>query len=206
MAKALSLFAEYVRPEVPMCPEIMILDAINNVGIAFCKATRLLQEKVNIVTVVGQASYPLTLSAGFDVEEVLRVARDQYFYLTPSSEAEFTDAGYDRLSGTSAYFYLNDQTLVLGMLPVAVETLEVLCKSSPSSSATVLPDELYTKYENEIAAGAKALLMQMTKKPWSDQAKALENQAMFDAGIAKENIRHAKGGVKNRLRSRLHIF
>lgn len=204
---ALADFARYVRPEVPGCPEIQILDAILRAGINFCKDTKLLRETVEITTVAGTAAYDLTaeLSTGVEPDEILSVSRGEYDDLEPSSEVEFQDNGYEA-SGTPRYFYLDGLNLVLGNKPDAVETLDVEVKCIPSRDATTLPDELFRRYRDEIAAGAKSLLMMMDKQAWTNLQQAAIYKSMFDGAVDSENLRYAKGGGSKPLRVDAHFF
>lgn len=206
MPAALTAFAKYVRPEVPGCPEIVILDAVRRAGIEFCKKTRIIRETLTVTTVEDQARYTLNTMAGTRVDEVLAVKRDQAENLNPSSFVEFTDYHMDRNTGAPNYFYLDGNELVLGNIPEGEEELEVIVRLMPLENATTLPDELADRYLMEIAAGAKSFLMFQRNKPWTDLEGAATNNAMFQKAINEANLRHAKGGAGKRLRTTLHYF
>lgn len=206
MPAALTTFAKYVRPEVPGCPEVVILDAIKRAGIEFCKRTKTIKETVAISTVADQARYDLDTGEGTVVEEVLAVKRDGADNLNPSSFAEFTNYHMDRDSGTPNFFYLDGTELVLGNIPDAVESLSAIVRIRPAEDATTLPDELANRYLMEIAAGAKSYLMFQAKKPWTDIEQAVTNNAIFQKAISDANLREAKGGANKPLRTTMHSF
>lgn len=199
---ALTDFARYVRPEVPGCPDIQILDAVLHAGIEFCKRTKIARETITLTTVVDTARYDLTaeLAANTEPDEVLSVARGDYFDLTPSSEAEFLACALT-LPGTPRYFYQDGRELVLGDIPNAVEDLTVTVKTYPGEAATTIPDQLYQRYRLEIAAGAKALLMVMQGQPWTNLEGASIHGGLFNRAIDRENLRYAKGGGATPLRT-----
>lgn len=204
MSATLLSFAKYVRPEVPGCPDIQILDAILHAGIEFCERTREVRESVNVVTADGTASYALTVAAGTKPDEILSVKRSTV-PLTPSSENLFFALRLD-LPGTPNYFYLEGSNIVLGLKPTSVETLVAVVKTSPSEAATTLPDELYNRYRTEIASGAKAMLMVMKGAPWSDLKQAAVYASLFDQAITAANLRYARGASKTPLRTTAHFF
>lgn len=199
---ALADFARYVRPEVPGCPEIQILDAILHAGIDFCKRTFISRDTVTVSTVIGTARYDLTagLAANTEPARVLNVSRSEFDDLDASSEADFLNFGLEQ-SGTPAYYYLDGRELVLGYTPEAVEDLTVTVKTYPGEAATTLPDELYQRYRMEIAAGAKSLLMAMDKQAWSNLQQAAIYAGMLNAAVDDENVRYAKGGGATPLRT-----
>lgn len=198
---ALSEIAKYVRPDVPGCPDIMILDAILRAGIEFCKRTRTVKEDLTITTILDIPDYVLNTSAGTVVDEVLSVARGQYENLDPSTHKEFEQEGYNKIVGTPQYFYLKgDNTLVLGNIPVGVEDLDVVVKIRPAEDATVLPDEIVNRYKYELASGAKSILMLMSKQPWTDIQMATVHRGLFEDAIATTNLREAKGASRKPLR------
>lgn len=205
--KDLIAFASYVRPEVSGCPEIQILDAIRRSGADFCKRTAVSRNTITVVTAVGIASYNLTplLPAGFEPDEVRKVAHSGGYDLEPSSEDEFDRRHLDD-AGPVGYYYLDGKNLVLGHTPLEIETLTVRVKTRVAQDATQLPDELYDRYREEIAAGAKKILMMMADKPWANPQQAIINKSVFDEAVASENLRYAKGGGSRTLRTRLHTF
>lgn len=205
---ALVDFARYVRPEVPMCPEIQILDAILHAGIEFCRRTKIAQDTVDLATVVAQPAYDLStlLATGFEPNEILAVKREGSEALEPSSQFDVL-AEYDIAdTGTPRDYYLKDRELVLVPVPEAVETLQVTLTVRPSESATTLPDELYRRFREEIAAGAKSRLMLQAAQPWANAQAGALHKFTYDAAINAENVRHAKGGGIKPLRTVINRF
>lgn len=205
---SLASFAKYVRPDVPMCPEIQILDAILRAGIEFCKRTKIMQESVDVTTVIGTTSYDLTtlMEANTEPNQVLSVRRDQNSFLEASSQDDAIRYRYDAQSGTPNYFYLDNRNLVLLREPVAVETLTALVTQYPSEAATTLPDALYQRYRLEIAAGAKFFLLSMPNKEWSNNETASLDKFLFDSAVDSENLTYAKGNGLKPLRSVINAF
>lgn len=203
----LANFAKYVRPEVPMCPEIQILDAILRAGIEFCKRTKIMQEVVTLNTVVDTPSYDLTTLMLDDTEpdDVISVRRDGR-ELDPSSQHDALRSEEDAETGTPYHYYLSGRSLHLIRTPDAAEALIVTIKARPSETATTLPDDLYQHYNSEVAAGAKSFLMMQANQPWTNLQQAAIYKNTFDAAIAKESLRYSKGGGSKPLRVKMHSF
>lgn len=207
MPASLSDFAKYVRPEVQECPELMVLDAILRAGIEFCEETKVIRQTITLSTVVDQAAYPLTVETGTMPEEVIWVKRDEFNDLTASSFVDFKEWSLDVNSGQPQYYYLEaGGILMLGNIPDAIETLQVTVRVRPTYEATTLPDELLARYKEKIANRAKAILMIMVNKPWTNPQAAALNQSLFDDAVNKANLRDAKGGAQRPLRTTVRTF
>jgi len=203
----LANFAKYVRPEVPMCPEIQILDAILRSGIEFCKRTKIMQEVIQLNTAVDTPSYDLTALMMDDTEpdDVISVRREGR-ELDPSSQYDALRSEEDTETGTPYFYFLNGRKLHLIRTPNAIETLQVTIKARPAEAAITLPDELYQRYNSEVAAGAKSFLMTQANQPCTNLQQAAIYKNVFDGAIAKENVRYAKGGGSKPLRVTMHQF
>lgn len=205
---ALVDFARYVRPEVPMCPEIQILDAILHAGIEFCRRTKIAQDTVDLTTVVGQQSYDIStlLATGFEPNEIIAVRRTGAENLEPTSQVDALEELELTESGTPRFYYMMGRIVSMVPAPDAIETLEVTLAIKPSESATTLPDELYRRYREEIAAGAKARLMLQAAQPWANAQVGSLHKFTFEAAINAENVSYAKGGGTKPLRTVINRF
>ena len=201
MSVALLQFAKYVRPEVAGCSEIQILDAILRAAIVFCNKSRYIKETFNVMTVAGTNKYVMTLPADLQARKIISVKRGLYRDLDPSSFREFQNNDLNTLAGTPQHFYMDkDRNLVLGNIPVAVETLYVTAIVRPTETATTLPSTLFDEYADEIAMGAKSRLMIMKGQAWTDVAQAGIYRTLFNDAIDDSNVREAKGSTNKPLR------
>lgn len=199
---ALTDFAKYVRPEVAGCPEIQILDAVLRASIQFCKRSREIKQTVEITSVIGQPEYEISLPSGLMPEEILEVKRNDEYELDASSFHSFKNMDLNTLEGSPEYYYLNtDDQLVLGKIPNLSQTFLVTVRVRPQENATTVPDYLFTRYRDEIAAGAKSRLMVMKNQPWSDVAQASLYRGLFEEAIADSNMREVKGASRKPVRT-----
>lgn len=207
---ALSVFAKYVRPSVPGCPEPVLLDAILQACIDYCARTKTITQQVNVTTAIGSNTYPLTplLTAGYEPVEVNRVMRSG-FDLDPSSLNEAHKQRLTMRTDNALVFWQDENAqLVLAPTPDTVETLQAIVAIAPTMSATTVPDALLLNMRyRAIAAGAKAILMlEHKKQPWSDMQQGMEEKAMFDEAIAKEIKKRARGGGHKPLRTSASFY
>lgn len=204
---ALSAFAKYVRPAVPGCPEPLVLDAILQACAEFCARTKAVNETVQITTVVGQANYVLPVSAGLEPSEVNRVKRNG-FDLDPSSLNEAHKQRLTNRNDMARVFWMDENNeLQLAPVPDQVETLDVIVAVMPSASATTVPDALaLNRRIRNIAAGARAILFELPKQPWTDLQQAAIDKALFDEAVSNETFKRARGRSHKPLRTRASFF
>lgn len=200
--KALADFFPYVAPEVSGCPAPLMEDAIRRACIEFCQGSEYLRENFTADTVIGQGYVNLAPTTG-DVVKVNVVEIDD----EPLEKSRRADFPTDADSAEPAEYYLEEGgVLRLHPVPDAVYTLDIEAAVAPSDTATSVPDVLYKKHKYTIAMGAKALLMSMRSKPWTDDQGAAMNAAGFTGAIDKARSVKAKGGVGAPLRTRGHYF
>ena len=99
-------------------------------------------------------------------------------------------------------WYLPDDTTVgLLLAPSAGGNLRINVALKPTRASTTFPSWIYEKYLEIIAHGAKARLMFVPKKPYTDIELARYHQAKFDEGIANARITVATGNTRAPLRT-----
>ena len=109
--------------------------------------------------------------------------------------------GWQTASGSPSHFMLSElspPTVRFYAMPNATEagnTFTARLIFAPSSSATSLPDFLDERYRYEIADGAKAFLMALPRKPWSDPQRAAQLEALFRQHKSRARISSEHGHV-----------
>lgn len=201
----LSGIARLVRIAAPGCPEPLLNDAIVDAAIEFCRQTRAVTEALNLVTVIGQASYALATSTGTRANRVQRVERGT-LPLSKSSKPVFDANPHLRAAGTAGHYYLDDDSLVLGPRPDAVETLVVSVVVEPVIGATTVPDVLQNDWRRVIASGAKAILLATPNVPWQSLTDAAVEGTSFMAGIEAAISKRDSGGSGSIPRARPSFF
>lgn len=198
MAKTWAKFYDEVLPEVQGCPQALANYAIAKAAISFCEKSRIYRlDHTPINVVAGTSSYDWAPGTSLVV-----VRAEKVWYNAKPLEAKSSkelDAIYDNWpaeSGTPLYF-LQERAdkLILVPNPAAALTAGLTAKVSvtPANDAVDIIDWIWQEYVEEIGRGAKAMLMNMDSKPWSNPAKAAKYDAEFEADIGKANLRAERG-------------
>lgn len=156
-----------VLPEVPDCPTALAENAIRNAVIAFCRDSLVWQHTpVKQAIVADQATYVVAAPAGADLVELTRltlggedvdpITREEALY----DEAEGYTLSED---GTSIVLYPTPAEAV-----VQAEGLGFTFAVAPKRTSTTFPSWIHTRYLEALALGAKANLLRIPKKPWTD--------------------------------------
>lgn len=200
-------FARYVRPDVPGCPEPMILDAINQAAADFIIRAMQLETTVNVPTTANSSSAAIPLPTEREPSKIIE-AKLNGIDLTLSSSDDVSVKNLTVRSGPPSHVYLDtDNTLACFPVPDAVYTISLKLCISLTKDPTSLPDLLLKQdVYRRIASGAKAILFAQANKPWSNLQQAAIEQSMFDECIAAQIVKKARGGARKPIRSKLQIY
>lgn len=202
MATALSAFTPYIAPDVPGCPEPMIDDAVRRAAIEFCERSRALRERIAFNTVASQ-DYVTIAPTGGDVAHLYKLMYGDET-LKPTTREDFDEDGD---TGQPLEYYIEPpNTLRLYPVPDAIYAMVAHVAVKPDRDATMLDDVLYNNWRDEIAAGAKGMLMKMGNQPWSNPGDAELALATFYTAIDRAAHKRATGNVGAPIRSKLHTF
>jgi hypothetical protein len=214
--KAWTLFLPLVASETYGAPKVLQLEHIRNAAIEFCERTKAWQEE--------QAAYPLPTSVlgsspfvDFQsdtqklVHEILaaglRTSGTAATWPVTPRTAQWCDQRYPGwqhagVVGTpdSVVQISPDQFAPVPAASGGPWEMLLHVAYKPTRTATSGPDFLYNDYYEQIAAGAKARLMAMPGKAWSNPQLAGVYASVFDAAITKANSRQAHGFGRGRVR------
>lgn len=205
MNTALDTFLPMVRGRLGGCPESIMLDGIRDACIEFCRRTKLLVEDVDLDVVAGERTVELIPDEG-TAWDVLKVWRSSGEVLTASNRQDVADMGYDIQIGTPRWYYLEgDGLLVLGAYPDTNETLKARVTLAPKSTATRVPEVLWTDYREPICAGARAWVRRHYGA-WAERQAENDDREMFDSGVSQASYSRAQGGARTPLHTRAHSF
>lgn len=198
----LTEFKSFVRGSASTCPDKIIIDALRESAIEFCKRTRLVSDTISVDTVVDQEGYALANDDGFVFSEVELVKDADGLELREYSIPEYRETDNDEAD--KGFVYVGD-LLLIKPLPTAIEALSVRGVIRPADDDDDAPDELYKNWRREIAAGAKFIIF-TDYEQYSDPAKAALNRDIFNDGIAMASIKRSKGGSNRRLRTTSRFY
>ena len=190
--KTWSDFYDYVLPELPGCGQDIaalyirstVLDFFDSAGIYTVSLTP-------VTTIANQGTYALVAPTGWDVAWVKSAWHDNQI-LTPSGEDEIRSrytSDWTSQVGSPTYFMHEDQntirlvpipdTVSAGSLKLAIRAVLKPQRDSVGFSA----DWVFDRWADIIATGAKAALMQIPGKMWSNPQLAAFYAAKYRVGL-----------------------
>jgi hypothetical protein len=188
--------------EVPGVSDPLAEQALRNAAIEFCERTwvwRVDQEP--LPAEAGIADYELELPDDTALVKVL----DVWFQgdrLTPAGPHELA-CEYDdwaNETGTPKFYTQQSTGAVILLVPkpdaALADALTAKLAVKPARAATGMDADVLEKYFEAIAFGAKANLLAMSNKPWSNAQDADRNRSRFASAMGAANVAASKGHVR----------
>jgi hypothetical protein len=194
-------FLPEVMPFVRDCPEIVAVQAIRNAIIEFCEETHYLQE--NLDPMPGQKNVGLyQLDANDSNYKVVEIMQAYYGdqLLIPKAQEElnqiYRTSNWEDLSGNPYYYFRtrsDEMRLVTKPILTEQNKLKVKAAIAPKRSSTVVTDELYERFLEQVAMGARARLYNTPNQPYYDPGAAGVYTKRFNDVMAEVRTRVYKG-------------
>lgn len=195
------LFLPEVMPYVHDVPEVVAVQAIRNACIEFCQETHYLQENLDPIT--GQKNvglYDLCANeTGYKVVEVMQAYYGDQL-LIPKSQEELNNiyrtSNWEELSGNPYYYFrtrAGEMRLVTKPTITEANKLKIKAAVAPSRASTTVDDELFERFLEYIAFGARARLYNTPNQPYYDPKTAMEYTKRFNDAMAETRTRVYKG-------------
>lgn len=200
-----------ILPFVPGCPEPAVDQAVMDAAFEFARKTQLVFTiEAPIPLVDSQATYQLPAVSGLDTDLIRGVylGARELDQVTPTSLRDRLPNWQTAESNEPTIYscFGAAGTITVYPKPVGVtgQALRIVASWVPSFTAATLPDELVSTYGRDIAEGAKALLMMMPERKWTNLPLAGVAQGKFDTAISEGRIRaiHAKAAGTIHVRPR----
>lgn len=197
-----------VLPDVPGVGLDLAQNAIMNVVIDFCNASnvwRVFADPQDVIA--GQSTYDLEPPSGADVAQLMALSiAGHRTPITAISEDMLLTLDPDWQSQTGRprnYLAQDTETVILYPVPDCTETaaLRMTLSLQPRRTSQFFPSWIWTQYYAPLIAGAKANLLAMPKKPWSDPKLAMYHQSIYDAGVAQALADSTRSIVRTTLRT-----
>jgi hypothetical protein len=188
--KAWAAWLPDLLPQLAGCPDPLIEHELRRACQDFFERSRawvVVQDAIAVAA--NQATVPLTpLDATTDVVRLegawldgvqLRVRS------TADMDAAFFDDWQAHTGVASTVVQIMPGTAMLYPIPLAGATtgLRLRLSVKPGDSALGIPEDLYVKYRDALAAGARARLMLQPGKPWTNEGLGVGYSGMFEAAI-----------------------
>jgi len=200
-AVSYEVFLPEVMPYVHDVPEVVAVQAIRNACIQFCEETHYLQENLDPIT--GQENvgdYDLDANdSNYKVVEIMQAYYGDQL-LIPKAQEElnqiYRTSNWENLKG-NPYYYFRPRASVVRLVtkPIITEAnkLKVKAAIAPKRSSTTIDEEIFERFLEYIAHGARARLYNTPNQPYYDPKTAMEYTKRFNDEMAEVRTRVYKG-------------
>lgn len=194
-------FLPEVMPYVQDVPEVVAVQAIRNACIQFCEETHYLQENLDPITgQVNVGEYDLDANdSNYKVVEIMQAYYGDQL-LIPKAQEElnqiYRTSNWEDLKG-NPYYYFRPRASVVRLVtkPIITEQnkLKVKAAIAPKRSSTTVDEEIFERFLEYIAHGARARLYNTPNQPYYDPRTAMEYTKRFNDEMAEVRTRVYKG-------------
>lgn len=212
MATLFSEFLQGTLADVPGCPDISVEHEVRNSAIEFCKRSFAWRQQLSPISVtanVGTYSLvsPLMEARVIKIYSAIlttlsadpAIAAPGVQKLWPKTVQELDEAcpGWrlaqslstsSRIAPTTFFTQESADTILLAGVPVVDGALQILGALVPLRTASGINAWVAEQYYEAICHGAKARLMAIPYKPWSNPNLAVWHAGEFDKAISSANI------------------
>jgi hypothetical protein len=200
-AVSYEVFLPEVMPYVQDVPEIVAVQAIRNSCIQFCEETHYLQEELDAITGIKDiGEYELDANdSNYKVVEIMQAYYGDQL-LIPKAQEElnqiYRTSNWADLSG-NPYYYFRPRAGVVRLVtkPIVTEAnkLKVRAAIAPKRASTTIDEEIYERFLEYIAHGARARLYNTPNQPYYDPKTAMDYTKRFNDNMAEVRTRVYKG-------------
>lgn len=217
------MFLNEVMPDVPSCSKAIAVNAIRNAAIEFCQKSLVWVETLDPVNIVANVDvYDLDgMPNGSVIERVLNLfylgrklaqrnldevnAKRQLAAASIAANVQGIATEYIAPSVTM-YAQSSPKQIILFGNPTAsaIGALAMDVALVPSRTSTGIDSAITDRYLDGLVSGAKARLMQIPKKPWSDANLASYHKGEFNSAVDSATIDVARGFGRAPIRTKLY--
>lgn len=194
-------FLVEVMPYVRDVPEVVAIQAIRNACIEFCQETRYIQDNLDSMSGISEISkYDLVPNDGtYKIADIIEAWYGDSF-LVPKSIEQLTQiyrsTNWNTLGGNPYYYFRpSSQEIQLVPYPQITETSKIRIRAAltPSRASTGVREEIYERFLEDIAYGARARLYNTPNQPYYDLKTSLVYLKRFNDVIADVRTQVNKG-------------
>lgn len=195
------LFLPEVMQFVKDVPEVVAVNAIRNACIEFCQETRYIQQHLDpMAGVANIGTYDLEANEGtYKIADIVECWYGDQF-LVPRSIEQLTQiyrtTDWNTLDGNPYYYYRpSSQEIRLVPYPKITQAnkIRVLAALKPSRASTTVQEEIFERFLEDIAYGARARLYNTPNQPYYDLKTSMEYLKRFNDVIADVRTQVNKG-------------
>lgn len=188
-------FLREVLPYVHDCPELVAINAIRNAAIEFCEKTDyVMYDPLPVQLLGGVGTYTPIM------QSETRMGRIEWAFVDNAALRPITESQAKRLYGIdwrtivgNPYYYMADQSFnTVRLIPAppsdTTSELNLRLATVPTRDSTAVNEDVYQRYLEEIAWGARARLNETVGQPYYDPAAAVMLRSKFNAAISAAKL------------------
>lgn len=202
-----------VAIDVPGCPSFTIEKAVRDTVIDFLERTHLIQRTVGPLDVTAGPGPKTDFGALGATERVLAIKRawidSMPAEVVAPAEIDADWPDWQTRLGTPQYLVMEqpDAYYVVPALEGAMTgALRLKIAVGLLETATSCDDRVRREYRDAITAGAKARLLSISDKRWTDFALAGSMQASYMSNVASATIAALRTPARRKLTTAPHFF
>jgi hypothetical protein len=201
------VFLPEVMPYVHDVPSIVAVQAVRNACIEFCEQTRFLQTTLDpMPAIANQAEYDLDADTGYVVVDVIQAWFGDSL-LIPKSPDELANiyraTDWRTLKG-NPYYMFRERADVLTVVPMPATTeankIKARVAVAPTRASSTVDADLFERFLEAIAFGARARLYDTPGQTYFDKASAMDYRKRFNDAMAEVRTRVNKGMTRASVR------
>jgi hypothetical protein len=207
MATNLTVMSNAIGPDVIGCPRILIDKAILDALIRFCKDTHIIEKGFEHDVVAGDITAADNDSVNVNIATYVTDGRPILLTEFKIDGASYTpkelnlvndldDISEIAIQGVVFYNFPDSTHVKFYDIEAKAQRFYIKAVYVPLTTATTVDDQIYYDNHKAIEAGARAELMAMPNKDWSNPAMAVYYEGKYNDGMASAKIRKDKGKIK----------
>lgn len=191
---------QYVRD----VPEVVALQAIRNACIEFCEKTMILEQSLDPQPLIaGVHTYDLDPdNSGYRVINIVEAWNGDQFLIPKSIESLTTIyrvTNWETLQG-NPYYYYRPRPSEMRLVPTPAVSnqsfLRVKAAVTPTRTSTTIDSDIFERYLEYIAWGARARLYDTPNQPYYDATSSMTYAKKFNDKIAEVRALVNRGNVR----------
>lgn len=197
----------FVVPEVPGAPDALVARQIMLAANDFCIATGVWDEIQDPTIIIDRVhTYDVEVPKNAQVATIKNIwMPNRELIPTTMNQVQQFIPNWQTSTGAEPVYYNAAQdwtTYRIFPIPENANKVKMTLRVAyaPDQFGSVLPSFLMDRWLDEITAGAKARLMAMPGKAWTNPPAAIYNQRLYDDGVLEAKIFMAHDKVLGNVR------
>lgn len=185
----------YLLPEVPGAPDSLAKQAIMRTANEFCWESGVWNEIQDPITIQDNNNqYDLEAPSGAQIVTIKSIwmINRELVPVTMERLQELIPNWQEATGSDPAYYNCPSDWSVVRIYPIPVgangSKMTIRATYTPDQFGNYLPKFLVDTFLDELMAGAKARLMLMPGKSWSNPQLAMVNQVAFNEGVIRAKV------------------